>query len=424
MMHARLFRQGTQDWFYIHEATWQLLLRLARDAGWSAPGALMDPDHQNDWPADLQPSLKNYDVEEWPQVSFIPAGDAAAWANALDRAIPSIGQELLPLTAPSTKVISDSYGIETFAHLQYGVPAAFLSRAAAYFRRGGFSYCFDDEVDGIPPNPDSSLIQDHLTFAVSAGQSGDLRGASMAYEWMAKAVPDDPLPHLNLGLLYRQRGHFGDALAAHLRATEVAPASAEAWRMLGNSHLAAKDAFSAEKALRTAVSLAPTEPSHWSALGSALDAQGRIPEAREVLEQAVRLGGDAPEWKNNLAVHLHKHGEPEKALEMALELAARHPEVGVFQENAGRWLFREKRLREALPFLERASKENPNDPLLLQWIVGCRLYEGPPEALREAVRRHLALVPDFRIGWELLLTLNPTQEEATKAQQRLLELPE
>jgi tetratricopeptide (TPR) repeat protein len=97
--------------------------------------------------------------------------------------------------------------------------------------------------------------------------------------------------HHWFGILLTARGRFDEARAAIDRALAIAPASPALHAARGTVDLYARDAASAQRALRHAIQCDPTSASAHVLLGIALARQGLVEEALAVLERSLDLAG-------------------------------------------------------------------------------------------------------------------------------------
>jgi tetratricopeptide (TPR) repeat protein len=173
----------------------------------------------------------------------------------------------------------------------------------------------------------------------------------------------------------------------HLRAS---PASAEGWRLLGETLRQSARRGEAVEALQRAVSLAPGNAEPLSALGIALAEMNRVADALPHLEEAARLQPSYAPARHNLGVALAQAGQPAEAVERLREAIALQPDYPEAWYNLGSVLKDLGRKDESLDALRRAVELRPSYGEALN-NLGLGLTEAgkPAEAipiLRQAVR--------------------------------------
>jgi len=411
-------RNESRGFFGCQWATWDLMLELGQQYGWKPLGTMPDPSHLCDW--DGKGGFQtSYESEDFPLVKRVTESDALAWAQALERCAEAMGDGITTVKGNGTRVISERYPLEANCHLMYGVKAPFIRRFATFLRGGGFTFLWEDSGGPIAPNPDQAPYSDLFDLGMSAFAAGKFKAAEEALLGVTKAVPNLVVVWLNLGLVYRSLGDHEKAVRAHLEATKVAPEEWDAHQALGNSLREAKCFTEAVMVLRKAVQLAPDRASCWSSLGSALSKTGAFEEATEAHHRAMALQPEDPRWASNHAVNLRAQGDISVAIEFLKPWAERFPSMEVLQENLGTYYMDAKRFEEALPCMVKASQLNPSNPDYLHRQVICHLELHNSVQAKEVLIQHLALAPEVLPGWNLLLQLDPTEEEREEAQRRL-----
>ena len=149
----------------------------------------------------------------------------------------------------------------------------------------------------------SGKIDDLLKQAEDAIRRVDFPGAMDLYRQAVALAPNNPLPHIKLGLLCRDRGIWEEALEQFTRATDVAPDYAEAWRERGivENKIAAvakrrldSDPAPGEASLRHAVSINDKDFDAYASLGGVLKRASRLEQSRDAYEKSQLVSGGHP----------------------------------------------------------------------------------------------------------------------------------
>jgi predicted CXXCH cytochrome family protein len=136
---------------------------------------------------------------------------------------------------------------------------------------------------------------------------------------------DRPESHLNLGLLYSQRGAREEAEDEYKLALKLDPAFVRAYVNLADLYRDQGRDAEGEALLREALRVAPQAPVVHHTLGLLLVRQRRNPEALAELERAARLDPDAARYAYVYAVGLDSAGKRSEALKVLEANHRRHP---------------------------------------------------------------------------------------------------
>jgi Flp pilus assembly protein TadD len=125
----------------------------------------------------------------------------------------------------------------------------------------------------------------------------------------------------------------------------------------------------AEKQLRAWVAASPSDAEARLALGALLDRKGRNAEAEVELREAIRLDPRSAEALNYLGYSLADRGERlDEALVLIQGALAIDPWNGAYLDSLGWVYLKLGRLNDARDPLERAAREYPKDPTVLEHL--------------------------------------------------------
>jgi predicted O-linked N-acetylglucosamine transferase (SPINDLY family) len=227
---------------------------------------------------------------------------------------------------------------------------------------------------------------------------------------------------------------FPEALASAALVLEIEPKHTGALHLSALAHRESGNLERAIEFMTLAMASAPAESGLKLQLGSLFQEAGRLPEAREQLEACIRLGAPHPQAYLGLA-KLYAH-EPQRAVAILQEAAARFPQSGEVWNNLGLTLAASNQLDAAIPLFRRAATVMPGllpaYVNLGQALARKRDVVGAQEALGRAATLNLAGAAEFAkilegLGDELMglgrreeseaalkgaLVLNPTSKGA------------
>ncbi len=133
---------------------------------------------------------------------------------------------------------------------------------------------------------------------------GDARALDEAHDAFARALAAEPdlwEAHFGLGLVARQRGDTGAALAAFRRALGLWPDQPDALHELGVALLSSDESAAALRVLEHAAALRPGDAGYLADAGFAHLRAGNLVTARQRLERASRLDANDPITRAYLA---------------------------------------------------------------------------------------------------------------------------
>ena len=135
-----------------------------------------------------------------------------------------------------------------------------------------------------------SLVANTL-LALYWQRQGDLGTAQTYLENVTRLYPDNPSLHAELGNTLAQLGELEAALQAYQRAVELAPNSADAWRLLAG--FCAKYEYRLREvglsAARQAAALGARDPANHDMLGQVLLLLGDLTSAERAFQRAQEI---------------------------------------------------------------------------------------------------------------------------------------
>jgi tetratricopeptide (TPR) repeat protein len=151
----------------------------------------------------------------------------------------------------------------------------------------------------------------------------------------------------------------------------------------------------AEKQLRAWVAAAPEDADGRLALGALLERTGRFPAGEVELRQAIRLDPKSGEAFNYLGYSLADRGERlEEALDLVRKALAIDPWNGAYLDSLGWVYFKMDRMDDAREPLDRAVREFPKDPTVLEHLGDYYEKAGDEARAKGYWKRALAAGPE------------------------------
>jgi tetratricopeptide (TPR) repeat protein len=181
--------------------------------------------------------------------------------------------------------------------------------------------------------------------------------------------PADFVAHCNLGALYTERGHFGDAISQFEQALRVQPGSATARNGLGAGLLALGRVDEAVRELRETLRVDPLHlNARWN-LSKALVRKSDLDGAATELDALLRQKPDHADAQVGLAMVYFLQHRYDQALPHFREAVRLRPEDGEIRTNLGALLASQGNLSAAIQSFEEALKLNPNDAAAREYLT-------------------------------------------------------
>jgi cellulose synthase operon protein C len=236
---------------------------------------------------------------------------------------------------------------------------------------------------------------------------------------------DGHLAHYNLGLAFRQKGYYAEALKEYKLALERNEDENLVRQAMAEVHLLKKDASAAIE-LYDQILLAQTDsPKLWCERGVALHQQGQHAAAAASYRRALTIDPAYAIAHNNLGVAQYHAGETEGAVDSFRAALSSQPNFVKAWLNLALLLFRGKRLQLGLESYRQVLTLEPEQPVAWNG-VGLVLAELKKfEDARNAFGRSIHSRPAFaEAHYNLGFTLSNLGdfEGALRATKRALEL--
>ena len=236
---------------------------------------------------------------------------------------------------------------------------------------------------------------------------------------------DGHLAHYNLGLAFRQKGYYAEALKEYRLALDRHEDENLVRQAMAEVHLLKKDASAAIELYDQILVAQQDSPKLWCERGVALHQQGQHAAAAASYRRALALDPAYAIAHNNLGVAQYHGGETEGAVDSFRAALSSQPNFVKAWLNLALLLFRGKRLQLGLESYRQVLTLEPEQPVAWNG-VGLVLAELKKfEDARNAFGRSIHARPNFaEAHYNLGFTLSNLGdfEGALRATKRALEL--
>ncbi|MHC9084942.1 2OG-Fe(II) oxygenase family protein [Luteimonas sp. RIT-PG2_3] len=196
------------------------------------------------------------------------------------------------------------------------------------------------------------------------------------------SAPEDEALLMQVGMVELESGQATRAIGTFNRLLVRAPRSLPGWHAIGNAQRVAGHPERALSSFKRTIEIDAGYVPGWVNLGATQRELGRVGEALASFSHASALGYATPEFMDVVAGTLADAGEPDRALAMARETVARHPDFAAGHVNLAHL---------AWEFGDGASPES--DPL-----IDLRIAAGRQPGNRSLQMAYLRLLLEARDG--------------------------
>jgi tetratricopeptide (TPR) repeat protein len=278
----------------------------------------------------------------------------------------------------------------------------------------------------IQLNPTLSRAQANL--AIDQNRDGGGNGAAPRAEARAAQMEvhaEGQLAHFNLGLAFRQKGYYGEALREYAKALDKGEERPLVLQAMAEVHLLRREAKAAVDLYDELLAQQPDSPKLWNERGVALHQDGKFAEAEESYRRAVGAELGYALAHNNLGVALYHRGDSDEAIAAFRVALEAQPTFAKARLNLALLLSKGKRFQAALEAYRAVLQTASEDPAAWNG-VGLVLSElRKHEDARNAFARAIQARPDYaEAHYNLSFTLSNLGdfEGALRETKRALEL--
>jgi tetratricopeptide (TPR) repeat protein len=176
-------------------------------------------------------------------------------------------------------------------------------------------------------------------------------------------APEGQLAHYNLGLAFRQKGYYAEALREYRLAAERGEDAELVLQAMAEVHLLKKEPATAAQLYERLLSTRPDSPKLWNERGIALHQDGRYAEAGESYRRSVECDPQYALGLNNLGVALYHTGNTEASVDAFRRALQARPAFVKARLNLALLLFKRKRLPLCLEAYRQVLQLEPEQPV-------------------------------------------------------------
>ena len=282
------------------------------------------------------------------------------------------------------------------------------------------------EFENIAPNTNKQKISKNgpqlLKAAVRAHKTGDIENAEVLYLNTINSGFHHEIAFSNLGVIYKNTGRKGKAIAIYKRAIAKNPNFASAYTNLGNLY---KDLGSLDKALAStlkSLELKPDNPTALINLGGIYKDLGNLDQALASTLKSLELKPDDPIAHMNLGGIYNDLGNLDQALAYTLKSLELKPDNPTAYMNVGSLYKDLGNLDQALAYTLKSLKLKPDDPVAHMNLGNIYQYLGNLDQALSSTLKSLELKPDnpdalmnLGITYETFNELDSALESYTKS---------
>ncbi len=198
------------------------------------------------------------------------------------------------------------------------------------------------------------------------------------------------LAHCNLGLAFRRKGYYTEALREYRIALDRGEDRLLVLQAMAEVHLLSNDPEAALELYEILVREQPASPKIWSERGVALHQAARSSEAAASYRQALAADPAYSVAHNNLGVAFYHEGDPKAALTSFRAALGAQPRFAKAWLNLALLLFRGRRFPLALEAYRQVLAMEPEQPVALNGVglvlAELRKYEDARNAFARAIQ--------------------------------------
>jgi tetratricopeptide (TPR) repeat protein len=212
-------------------------------------------------------------------------------------------------------------------------------------------------------NPTLSRAQANLALAQPANRYVEKSRRESARIVQLEVRDESPLTHFNLGLAFRKKGFYAEALGEYELALHRGEDRDLVEQAKAEVHLLNRDAPGALALYDALIARLPNSPKLWNERGVALHQTGRYVEAQESYRRAIECDASYALAINNFGVAQYHAGNPDKAFEAFRRAIEVHGTFVKARLNQALLLLKGKRMQMSLEAYRKVLAVDAEHPV-------------------------------------------------------------
>jgi tetratricopeptide (TPR) repeat protein len=287
------------------------------------------------------------------------------------------------------------------------LPPASVGAGISFGQSGASTSSADQELSEI----DTLIETNHLREAQELLQK-EIHARGESYEILFREAK----------LLFGEK-RYRDSLSVLKRCLALTQEDPEVYKLVASNAILIDRMDIAETALKSAAKLAPNDYLVFFNLGALYYTDSRFPQARPPLEKSLKLNTDYVPARLFLGLTLEELGQEPKAIE-CYHLAIKAAETSGFKGEQpylylGRLLYRENRMDECLPYLQKAVEANPRSCEALCLLAKVHMSRSRDAEANEALSQCRQADPQYPESHYLLSRIYVRQGKVDEAAKEL-----
>jgi tetratricopeptide (TPR) repeat protein len=201
---------------------------------------------------------------------------------------------------------------------------------------------------------------------------------------------DGRLARYNLGLAFRQKGYFSEALREYRLAFEQGEDKDLVLQAMAEVHILRKDPKAARQLYDQLLKSQPNSPKLWNERGVTLHQDGQFEDAEQSYRKAIAADQRYALAYNNLGIALYHRGNVDGALSALGAALEAQPSFVKARLNLALLLYKGKRLQKALEAYRHALTTEPEHPVAWNGIglvlADLKKHEDAKNAFARAIQ--------------------------------------
>ena len=213
-------------------------------------------------------------------------------------------------------------------------------------------------------NPALSKAQANLALAPAAPEKYvEKAKRESRTRVQVEATQESPLTHYNLGVAFRKKGYYTEAMGEYQLALHRGEDRDLVEQGIAEVHLLTRDADAALALYEALVERRNDSPQLWNERGVALHQLGRYAEAQHSYTRAIELESTYALALNNFGVALYHAGEPDSAFEAFRRALESHGAFTKARLNQALLFFKSRRMQLALEAYRKVLAVDAEHPV-------------------------------------------------------------